>query len=184
MGSFKFIPLLTALLIIPGYVFGLEVTSTSDTNLTPSPTPTNSTEVKSFEIKVPFQSCGGKVLEVRALGCVDGLLPCKIIPGSKGRIEVDFVPQFDARSLFADVRGRTGSELLPVYIPLTRMHKEACVGHGISCPVTKNNRLTYHYDVVVDKRLATYKTDIIWRLTDFWGFTVACFKADIFVTSV
>ena len=133
-------------------------------------------------LKIPFESCGGNVLEVRAFGCENNILPCKMTRGSTGRVEVDFVPPFDARSLYADVRGRTGSDLIPVYLPLMGFHKEACIGHGITCPVSKNSRQTYNYEMLVDYNMPSLRTDAIWRLSDYWGFTVACFKVDIHIS--
>ena len=103
--------------------------------------------------------------------------------GTTGRVEVDFIPPFDARSLYADVRGRRGTELIPVYIPLIGFHKEACIGHGITCPVQRNRKQTYNYEMLVDYSMPSLRTDAIWRLTDYWGFTVACFKVDIHITT-
>lgn len=102
-----------------------------------------------------------------------------MVRGSVGRVEVDFTAPFDARSLYADVRGRTGPSLVPVYVPLAGLHKEACIGHGITCPVKRGSRQTYIYEMIVDHSLPNMKTDAIWKLTDYWGFTVACFKTDI-----
>lgn len=136
---------------------------------------------KQTAVKLPFSQCGGQVLEVRAFGCKDNRLPCVMTRGTTGRLEVDFVPAFDSRSLYAEVRGRVGSPLIPVYVPLQNFHKEACVGHGITCPVRKGSRLTYVYEMLVDNTMPYLSTDAIWKMTDYWGFTVACFKADIHI---
>lgn len=130
-------------------------------------------------VKLPFSGCGGRVLEVRAIGCRDSRPPCVMGRGTTGRLEVDFVPPFDSRSLYAEVRGRVGSPLVPVYIPLQNFHKEACIGHGITCPVRKGSKQTYRYEMLVDNSMPYLSTDAIWKMTDYWGFTVACFKADI-----
>lgn len=159
-------------------VFSVMGTMTSIPQDAPLPMSSNSTS-----IKIPFQSCGGQVLDVRAFGCENRTLPCQMTRGTTGKVEVDFVAPFDARSLYADVRGRTGTDLIPVYLPLVGFHKEACIGHGISCPVKRNTRQTYNYEMLVDYSMPSLHTDAIWRLTDYWGFTVACFKVDIHISS-
>lgn len=130
-------------------------------------------------VKIPFRPCGGQVKEVRAYGCKEGKLPCVMHRGNTGRVEVDFIAPFDSRSLYADVRGNVGSGLVPVYIPLQGFHKEACIGHGITCPVKKGSTLTYHYEMLVDQGSPALQTDAIWKMTDFWGFNVACFRVDL-----
>lgn len=139
----------------------------------------NSTNVAFDSIKVPFTSCGGNVHQVRASGCHKNTLPCQILRGSVGKIQVDFTVPFDARSLYADFRGRTGTSLIPVYVSLSGFHKDACSGHGITCPVKKGTRQTYVYEMLVDNKVPNLKTDAMWRLTDYWGYTLACFKSDI-----
>ena len=132
-------------------------------------------------VKIPFKPCGGQVLEVRAFGCKDNKVPCIMRRGTVGRVEVDFIAPFNSRSLYADVRGRVGSGLVPVYLPLQRFHKEACIGHGITCPVTRGSRLTYKYEMLVDQASPALQTDAIWKMTDFWGFSVACFRVDLHI---
>lgn len=136
---------------------------------------------KSAAVKIPFTPCGGKVLEVRAYGCKDNSLPCIMHRGTLGRVEVDFIAPFDSRSLYADVRGRVGSGIVPVYLPLQGFHKEACIGHGITCPVKQGSRLTYSYEMLVDQGTPALQTDAIWKMTDFWGFNVACFRVDLHI---
>lgn len=118
---------------------------------------------------------------MRAFGCNDNKLPCVMHRGTTGRVEVDFIAPFDSRSLYADVRGRVGSGLVPVYLPLQGFHKEACIGHGITCPVTQGSKLTYSYEMLVDQGSPALQTDAIWRMTDFWGFNVACFRVDLLI---
>ena len=134
---------------------------------------------KGTSVKIPFSSCGGQVREVRAFGCQSDKLPCIMTRGTTGRVEVDFVPPFDSRSLYAEVRGRVGSGIVPVYLPLQGFDKDACLGHGITCPVKQGSQLTYVYEMLVDPSIPNLQTDAIWKLTDYWGFTVACFRADI-----
>lgn len=130
--------------------------------------------------KVPFESCGGQVLEVRAFGCQNNTLPCIMTRGTTGTVEVDFIPPFDTRSLYIEVRGRsTATSLMPIYLPVIGIDSNACVGHGITCPVKKNSKLTYIHETTVDRSVQPVQTDAIWRLTDYWGFTVACFKVDV-----
>lgn len=105
-----------------------------------------------------------------------------MLRGSVSKIQVDFTVPFDARSLYADFRGRTGPSLIPVYVSMNGFHKDACTGHGITCPVKKGTRQTYTYEMIVDHTVPNLKTDAMWRLTDYWGYTVACFKTDIIIS--
>lgn len=166
MNSFNTTILLLILIFMSGSSISHAVTS--------SESPTNVTSVK-----VPFRPCGGQVLEVRAFGCEDNKLPCIMHRGTVGRVEVDFIPSFDSRSLYTDVRGRVVSGFVPVYLPLQGFHKDACIGHGITCPVTRGAKLTYSYEMLVDQGSPAVQTDAIWKMTDFWGFNVACFRVDI-----
>lgn len=140
----------------------------------------NVTNVTSLQsIKIPFTSCGGNIHQVRVIGCHKNMLPCQMLRGSVSIIQVDFTVPFDSRSLWADFRGRTGPSLVPVYVSMNGFHKDACSGHGITCPVKKGTRQTYTYEITVDHTVPNLKTDAMWRLTDYWGYTVACFKTDI-----
>jgi hypothetical protein len=120
---------------------------------------------------------GGQVNEVRATGCEDDKQPCRIRRGSSPRLEVDFVSPFQARFVRADVRGKLeGTERLPVYIPWAGMHRNACDGHGLTCPLKRNSKYTYHYEMPVGSSTPTFKTEYTWRLSNAWGFTIACFS--------
>lgn len=120
---------------------------------------------------------GGQVNEVRAFGCEDDKQPCRIRRGSTPRLEVDFVSPFQARFVRTDVRGKLeGTERLPVYIPWAGLHRNACDGHGLACPLKRNGQYTYHYEMPVAASTPTFKTEYTWRLSNAWGFTIACFS--------
>ncbi|RWS10721.1 hypothetical protein B4U79_08585, partial [Dinothrombium tinctorium] len=107
--------------------------------------------------------------EVRAIGCINDTLPCVVKRGSNARLEVDFIAPFNARFVRADVRGKVDGSLAPVYIPWTGVHRNACDGHGIQCPVVRNTGYRYHYDLKVDQNIPTFKVDYVWKLTNIWG---------------
>lgn len=116
---------------------------------------------------------------MRVFGCLNDTEPCVIERGQRGKLEVDFVAPFDARSLYLDVRARTGPARLPIYVPWPGLDRDACKNHGLSCPVKRGAPQTYFYEMLVDQAVPQIKTDAVWRLTDFWGFNVACFRVDM-----
>lgn len=129
--------------------------------------------------KITVSTCGGHIKEVRAFGCVNDTEPCAIQRGSSGRMELDFEAPFNVRYLYADVRGRTGSQLFPVWVSWPGLHKDACDGHGISCPLRRGKTYTYVYEMLITKDYEPLQTESMVKLTNALGFTVVCFRMPV-----
>ncbi|RWS22461.1 epididymal secretory protein E1-like protein, partial [Leptotrombidium deliense] len=89
---------------------------------------------------------GGSVEGVRAFGCLNDTEPCVVKRGSISRLEVEFIAPFTARWVRADARARVDGFFSTYYMPWTGMHRNACDGHGLQCPIVQNRRYKYIYE--------------------------------------
>lgn len=119
---------------------------------------------------------GGKVTEVRGFGCLNDTQPCVVERGSKVKIEIDFTSPYNSLWAFVSVFGRTGNRFLPIYIPWYGVNRNGCHGYGIECPLVRDKKYTYNFNMTVPKDAPEFSTEYTWRVSNVWGMTIACYS--------
>uniref|UniRef100_A0A0K8RI71 Putative ml domain protein n=1 Tax=Ixodes ricinus TaxID=34613 RepID=A0A0K8RI71_IXORI len=91
--------------------------------------------------EIAFQSCGGEVTQVRVQPCTRE--PCSIKRGETAVIEVPFRANQDSDKLATKISAQL--EDLEVSLPLLK--KNGCREQGIRCPLEKNQKYVFRYQL-------------------------------------
>lgn len=109
-----------------------------------------------------------EVKEIRSITCTSD--PCRVPLGGQVDIEVDFVPQLDAKnvtiSVFASVFG------WEVALPLD--DPNACTEDRLKCPVHPGKLHTLRYSLKVKETYYPVSGDVGFRLSTETGEQLAC----------
>ncbi|XP_029836580.3 mite group 2 allergen Tyr p 2-like [Ixodes scapularis] len=90
---------------------------------------------------IAFRSCGGDVTHVRVQPCTHE--PCSIKRGETVLIEVPFRANQDSDKLASKISAQLGD----LELPLPSLKKDGCREQGIRCPLEKNEKYVFRYQL-------------------------------------
>lgn len=125
-----------------------------------------------FALATKFTDCGngnGRVISMEISNCPDEMEICKIVPGTRTKIETTFVPLVGCKNMTWEMYALILEE--PVYWKVPQPN--ACTA-GVMCPVMRGQKCSYINEMQLPESMPAVELPIRFVLVNDKGDNVIC----------